>query len=158
MGGYHRYSPDAQLHVQGDSNRRQSDVNATRLPSESTLTGAATTASVDLATTRMDLDRRLPKSTTSSCRRRRPEGILTVTGSDDRFWNTRTLIDLGASTNQWKTFYTKDAAKNAERDGREYSDRGSDDPVDPRDHPGERSGIGHQRVQQALCRRRRPMA
>jgi hypothetical protein len=42
-----------------------------------------------------------------------PHG-LTVTGtttvSDVVKPSTNQLIDLGASTNQWKTFYTKDAA------------------------------------------------
>jgi hypothetical protein len=40
-------------------------------------------------------------------------GILTVTGtttvSNIIRPSTNQLIDLGASTNQWKTFYTKDA-------------------------------------------------
>jgi hypothetical protein len=47
------------------------------------------------------------------CRRRRLTGILTVTGTTTvSVYQTSTnqLIDLGASTNQWKTFYTKDAA------------------------------------------------
>jgi hypothetical protein len=49
-------------------------------------------------------------------------GILTVTGRRP-FLNiirpsTNQLIDLGASTNQWKTFYTRRSDfRNAERDG-----------------------------------------
>jgi hypothetical protein len=47
------------------------------------------------------------------CRRRRPDGILTVTGtttvSDVVKPSTNQLIDLGGPTNQWRSFYAQDA-------------------------------------------------
>jgi hypothetical protein len=94
-----------------------------------------------LSTTRVSVRDATKEYNKLLCRRRCPDGILTSPGtttvSDVVKPSTNQLIDLGASTNQWKTFYQRRGDfRNAERDRDEYSDRGCDHLVDPRDHKG----------------------